>query len=156
SPRDRQEMAFAEQIHLAMELDLPVVVHSRDAHERTVAILEREGGGTVRGVTHCFSGDVGVAERVLELGLHIGIAGPVTYPNAETLRQVATNVPLGRLLVETDSPYLAPQRHRGKRNEPAYVIHVAEMIAALRHLSFGEVADATTENARGLFGLPPP
>ncbi|MEA3402882.1 MAG: TatD family hydrolase [Armatimonadota bacterium] len=154
SPRHRQEMAFVQQIHLALDLDLPLVVHSREAHERTVAILAREGGGELRGVMHCFSGDMAIADRVLDLGLHIGIAGPVTYPNAETLRQVAGHVPLDRLLVETDCPYLAPQRYRGKRNEPAWVMYVAERIAQLRDLSFEELASATTENARELFRIP--
>ncbi len=153
SPRDRQEMAFVEQIHLARELELPLVVHSRHAHERTVAILQREGGGELRGVMHCFSADMGIANRVLALGMHIGIAGPVTYPRAETLRQVARHAPLGRLLVETDSPYLPPQRHRGERNEPAYVMYVAERIAQVRGISFDEVARATSANAAGLFGI---
>ncbi len=153
SPRDRQEMAFVQQIHLARELSLPLIVHSRDAHERTLAILEREGGGELRGVMHCFSGDMAVAERVLALGMHIGIAGPVTYPKSGKLRQVATHVPLERLLVETDCPYLAPQRYRGKRNEPAYVMYVAEEIARLRGLSFDEVARTTAANAAELFGI---
>ena len=156
SPRDRQEMAFVQQIHLARELSLPLVVHSRDAHERTLAILERESGGEVRGVMHCFSGDMAIARRVLALGMHIGIAGPVTYPKSEKLQQVATHVPLERLLVETDCPYLAPQRYRGKRNEPAYVMYVAEEIARLRGLSFDEVARATADNAAALFGIDGP
>jgi len=153
SPRDRQEMAFVQQIHLAREVGLPLVVHSRDAHERTLAILEREGGGAVRGVMHCFSGDMAVAQRVLALGMHLGIAGPVTYPKSGTLQQVATHVPLERLLIETDCPYLAPQRYRGKRNEPAYVMYVAEEVARLRGLSFDEVARATAGNAARLFGI---
>jgi len=153
SPRDRQEMAFVQQIHLARELSLPLIVHSRDAHERTLAILERESGGEVRGVMHCFSGDMAVANRVLALGMHIGIAGPVTYPKSDKLQQVATHVPLERLLVETDCPYLAPQRYRGKRSEPAYVMYVAEEIARLRGLGFDEVARATAANAATLFRI---
>lgn len=155
SPRDVQETAFIHQIHLARELDLPLVVHSRDAHERTLSLLERESGGAVRGVMHCFSGDMDIAERVLALGMYIGIAGPVTYPNAGKLATVATQVPLDRLLVETDCPYLAPQRHRGKRNEPAYVMYVAERIAQLRGMSFDAVARATTANAVALLGVRP-
>lgn len=153
SPRDQQELAFIQQIHLAREVGLPLVVHSRDAHERTLAILERETGGALRGVMHCFSGDMAVAERTLALGMHIGIAGPVTYPNAGKLAQVAAHVPLERLLIETDCPYLTPQRYRGQRNEPAYVMYVAERIAELRGISFDEVARATTANAAGLFGI---
>lgn len=153
SPRDRQEIAFVQQIHLARELDLPLVVHSRDAHERTVNILERESDGQVRGVMHCFSGHSGIARRVLDLGMHIGIAGPVTYPNAGRLRQVVREIPLDRLLVETDCPYLTPQRHRGERNEPAYVMYVAEAVAQLKDVSFDELARATTANVRRLFGL---
>jgi len=153
SPRDRQEMAFIQQIHLARELGLPLVVHSRDAHARTLAILERESEGELRGVMHCFSGDMAIAERTLALGLHIGITGPVTYPKSAKLQQVATHVPLERLLVETDCPYLAPQKYRGKRNEPAHVIYVAERIAQLRGISFDEVARATTANATALFGI---
>lgn len=153
SPRDRQEIAFVQQIGLARELGLPLVVHSRDAHERAMDILERESGGDVRGVMHCFSGDSGIAQRVLDLGMYIGIAGPVTYPNANALRQVVREVPLDRLMVETDSPYLAPQKYRGKRNEPAYVMYVAEAVAETKGVSFDEVARATTENARELFEL---
>ncbi len=153
SPRDRQEMAFVQQIHLARELSLPLIVHSRDAHERTLTILEREGGGEVHGVMHCFSGDMEIARRVLALGMHIGIAGPVTYPKSQKLQQVAAQVPLERLLVETDCPYLAPQRYRGRRNEPAYVMYVAEQIARMRGLSFDEVARMTAENAAALFSL---
>jgi len=153
SPRDQQELAFIQQIHLAREVGLPLVVHSRDAHERTLAILERESGGEVRGVMHCFSGDMAMAERTLALGMHIGIAGPVTYPNAGKLAQVAAHVPLERLLIETDCPYLTPQRYRGQRNEPAYVMYVAERIAELRGISFDELARATTANAAELFGI---
>ena len=153
SPRDQQERAFVQQIHLAREVGLPLVVHSRDAHEQTLALLEREGGGELRGVMHCFSGDMAIAERTLALGLHIGIAGPVTYPSARELAEVAAHVPLDRLLVETDCPYLAPQRYRGQRNEPAYVIYVAERIAELRGISFDEVARATTATVAALFGI---
>lgn len=153
SPRDRQEIAFAQQIQLAQELGLPLVVHSRDAHERTMAILERESGGEVRGVMHCFSGDQAIADRVLALGMHIGIAGPVTYPNARGLREVVGHVPLERLMVETDCPYLTPQKYRGKRNEPAYVMYVAEAVAEVKGLSFDEVARVTSRNTSALFGL---
>ncbi|MFP4249906.1 MAG: TatD family hydrolase [Armatimonadota bacterium] len=153
SPRDRQEIAFVQQIHLAREVGLPLVIHSRDAHARTLDILEREAAG-IPGVMHCFSDHSGIAKRVLDLGMHIGIAGPVTYPNADRLRQVVREVPLDRLLVETDCPYLTPQKHRGERNEPAYVMYVAEQVAKVKHVSFDELAATTTENARRLFDLP--
>jgi TatD DNase family protein len=152
SPRDRQEMAFVQQIDLAREVGLPLVVHSRDAHERTLEILEREAEG-LTGVMHCFSGHSGIAQRVLDLGWYIGIAGPVTYPNAGRLRQVVREVPLDRLLVETDCPYLTPQKYRGKRNEPAYVMYVAEAVAEVTEVSFDEASRVTTQNASALFGL---
>ncbi|MGI5818346.1 MAG: TatD family hydrolase [Armatimonadota bacterium] len=154
SPRDRQEVAFVQQIHLARELDLPLVVHSRDAHARTMEILERESGGEVRGVMHCFSGDRAIADRVLALGMYLGIAGPVTYPNAGRLREVVEHVPLDRLMVETDCPYLTPQKYRGERNEPAYVIYVAEALARVKGVSFDELARVTTANTSALFRLP--
>ncbi|MFW5868722.1 MAG: TatD family hydrolase [Armatimonadota bacterium] len=153
SPRDRQEIAFVQQIHLAREVGLPIVVHSRDAHDRTLEILEREAAG-LPGVMHCFSGDERIAKRVLDMGMHIGIAGPVTYPNADRLREVVRTIPLDRLMVETDCPYLTPQKYRGKRNEPAYVMYVAEAVAQEKDLSFDELAGAAAENARRLFGLP--
>jgi len=152
SPRDQQEIAFIQQIAVAREVDLPIVVHSRDAHSNTLEILEREAAG-MPGVMHCFSGDQQIAERVLDLGMYIGIAGPVTYPNATGLREVVSEVPLDRLLVETDCPYLTPQKYRGERNEPAYVMYVAEAVAEAKVISFDELARATTENARRLFGI---
>jgi TatD DNase family protein len=141
-----------QQIQLARELDLPLVIHSRDAHTRTMEVLEREAAG-MPGVVHCFSGDRRIADRVLDLGMYIGVDGPVTYPNADRLRQVVKHVPLDRLLVETDCPYLTPQKHRGKRNEPAYVMYVAEAVAQVKDVSFDEVARVTTENVRDVFGL---
>ncbi len=156
SPRAAQREAFAVQLAMALELQLPVIVHSRDAHDDTLAILcaaAREWSVALRGVMHCFSGDVGWAQRVVELGFHIGIAGPVTYPRATALAEVVRQAPLERLLVETDSPYLAPQTWRGRRNEPAFVRMVAERVAELRGLSLEEVGCATSANARTLFGL---
>lgn len=153
SPRDQQEIAFVQQIGLARELDLPLVIHSRDAHTRTMEILEREAAG-MSGVVHCFSGDQRIANRVLDLGMYIGVDGPITYPKSDRLREVVRHVPLDRLMVETDCPYLTPQQYRGKRNEPAYVIYVAEAVAQVKGISFDEVARTTTENVRELFGLP--
>ena len=155
SPRDKQEIAFIEQIHLARELGLPLVIHIRDAHSAALTILERESDGYLRGVVHCWSSGLEDAQRALDLGLHIGFTGTVTYPNARNLREVAATVPLDRILIETDSPYLTPHPHRKKvkTNEPAYVKYVAEQIAEARGMMFDEVADATTANARSLFGL---
>jgi len=153
SPRDAQEIAFIEQIHLARELGLPLIVHSRQAHEETLRILRREGGGELRGVMHCFSGDLSFARRCIELGLYIGIAGNVTFPKATKIHTVAGKAPLERLLVETDCPWLAPQQHRGKRNEPAYVRLVAEKVAELRGASFEQIAQATSANARELLSV---
>ena len=154
SPRDAQEIAFIEQIHLARELELPLIVHSRDANREVFRILEREGGGELRGVMHCFSGDLNFARRCIELGLHLGIAGNVTYGNSKQLRTVAARAPLDRLLVETDCPWLVPKPYPRKRNnEPAFVKLVAEKVAELRGISFEEVAEVTSANARGLFGM---
>jgi len=154
SPRDAQEIAFIEQIHLALELDLPLIVHSRDANPDTFRILQREGGGELRGVMHCFSGDLNFARRCIELGLYIGIAGNVTYTNSKQLHTVAAKAPLDRLLVETDSPWLVPKPHRRSGdNEPAFVKLVAEKVAELRGITFEEVAEVTSANARELFGM---
>ncbi len=157
SPREAQRRAFRQQLALADELGLPVVIHDRDSRGEVLNIL----AGWVRtrqsdrppGVIHCFSGDAAQAQRAVKLGFYIGIDGPVTYPNARKLVEVARTVPLERLLIETDAPYLTPEPHRGRRNEPSHVCLVAQRIAELRGLSLAEVARATTENARLLFGL---
>lgn len=154
SPREVQRRVFREQLALAKELGLPVVIHDRDAHGDVLDILRKDGAGPAGGVLHCFAGSLEMAAACLEMGFYISFAGPVTYPNARRPKEVAAAVPLERLLVETDSPYLAPQTHRGKRNEPAYVRYVAEQIAALKGITPEEVARATTANARRLFGLP--
>ncbi len=154
SPRPRQREAFAAQLALAQELELPAIVHSREAHAETLEMLRaaaRRAGVALRGVMHCFSGDLELARAVLDLGFYVGIGGPVTYPTAGGLAEVARLVPLERLLVETDSPYLAPQARRGQRNEPAYVRLVAERVAELRGLPPEEVGRITSDNARALF-----
>jgi TatD DNase family protein len=145
-----QQLLFREQLEMAGELGLPVVIHSREAADDLLAIL-RETGRGVRGVMHCYSGSLEQAHAFLALGLYISIAGPVTYPKAAKTWQVATEVPLDRLLIETDCPWLAPQCHRGQRNEPAYVREVATRIAELRGLSLEQVAQATVQNAHDLF-----
>lgn len=149
SPRQAQAHAFEAQLGLARRLGLPVIIHDREAHEAVLATLQAHA--PVRGVLHSFSGDAQVAEAALALGLHLGFSGPVTFPKADALRQVVAQTPLERLLVETDAPYLAPQAHRGRRNEPAYVRYVAEEVAAVKGLPFEVVAAQTTANAEALF-----
>lgn len=151
APRSAQRQALRDQLDLASELDLPVVIHSRDAHDDTLSILS-DWAGT--GVLHTYAAGTKRLDRVLAMDFYIGISGPVTYAKAEDLRSVAREVPLDRLLIETDCPYLTPEPHRGKRNEPAYVMLVAEAIAKIREDPLQQIADATTENARRLFGLP--
>lgn len=154
SPREQRER-FREQVGLAKDLGLPIVVHTREAPEDTVAILTEEKAGDVGGVFHCFSGNADLARRALDLGFHLSFSGVVTFKNAETLREIARTVPADRLLVETDCPYLAPVPHRGKRNEPAYVRHVAELLAGLRAgtapAAIEEIGRQTSLNARRLF-----
>ena len=146
-----QRTAFARSVALARELALPLVVHVREAHTEAAAILTGEAARDV--VIHCFTGTAVDARRYLDLGFHISVAGIVTFKNAEPLRQAVRSVPLDRLLVETDAPYLAPVPHRGRRNEPAYVRVVAEAVAAVRGEPFAALAEATTANARRLFRL---
>jgi TatD DNase family protein len=158
SPRPSQLEVFQKQLDLAGELDLPVVVHCRQAHEEVYDILngwvKAAPAGSRRGVIHCFSGDIGMARRYIELGFYISLAGSVTYPSAGELVEVARELPLDRLLLETDAPFLAPQAHRGKRNEPAYIALTAEKVAQVRQVSTGVVADAAARNTIGLFRLP--
>lgn len=155
SPRPAQRQAFSQQLALARQLHLPIIVHDREAHADTLAMLREWAAGIAApaGVLHCFSGDVQMAQAVIELGLYLGVDGPVTYKNARQTIEVVRHVPLERLLIETDCPYLTPHPYRGKRNEPAYVRHVAERIAELRDEPLEWVADVTTKNARRLFGL---
>ncbi|MEW6447769.1 MAG: TatD family hydrolase [Bacillota bacterium] len=152
SPRPVQREVFIAQLRLARELGLPVVIHCRDAHGEVYEILKREAAG-LAGVMHCFSGSWEEAKRFLALGFHISIAGPVTFPQSTKLVEVARRVPLDRLLLETDAPYLTPVPHRGKRNEPAYLVHTAQKVAGIRGISLEELASATAENAKRLFRL---
>jgi TatD DNase family protein len=155
SPREEQRAAFRAQLRLARMVELPVIVHSRDAADETLAILEEEWTGSRRGgVFHCFSYDEAVALRAVEIGFHVSFSGIVTFKTAEDLKRAAAAVPLDRILVETDSPFLAPIPHRGKRNEPLFVREVAEEVARLRGLSFDEVCRATSDNFRRLFAVP--
>lgn len=151
SPRDVQQHVFREQIRLAGALRLPIVIHTREAEADTFRILEEEGAHELSGVFHCFTGDRDMAKRVLDIGFYVSLAGIVTFPRALELKEVAKMVPLDRLLVETDSPFLAPVPHRGSRNEPAHVARVAEVIAGLRGTTVEAVATATHENHVRLF-----
>src|SRR3990170_3230929 len=152
SPREVQRRVFAEFIHLARETGLPIVVHERDAAQDVADLLRAEGARKLRGVIHCFTGDYEAACAYLDLGFYISFTGIITFKNANLLREVVRRVPLDRMLVETDSPYLTPVPHRGKRNEPAYVRYIAETIAVIKETSLEEVARLTTENVRKLFG----
>lgn len=153
SPRNSQQDVFVAQLRLALDKGKPVVIHDRDAHAETLAIL-KELAQHWRGVLHCFSGGYEMAIEALELGFDLSFAGPVTFQNARKLHALLPRLPLERLLVETDCPWLAPHPHRGKRNEPAYVRLVAAKIAQLHDVPLEHVAAITTANAEQLFGLP--
>ncbi len=153
SPRSDQKRKFRDMLREAREVDLPVIIHDRDAHEDTLRILSEEWSPDLGGVMHCFSGDLDMANKVIEMGFSISVAGPVTFPKAGALREVIRQIPIEHMLIETDSPYLAPQPMRGKRNEPAYVRHTAEAIAVIKSLSFDDVARITSFNAMQLFGI---
>ena len=153
SPRDVQIDVFKRQLRAARECNLPVIIHTREAETETIEILKSDyEGAERRGVFHCFSGSKDLAMRALDLGFIISFSGIVTFRKAEDLREVAKAVPLDRLLIETDCPYLAPVPHRGKRNEPAYVVEVARFIADVRGMDIDEVAQHTTQNFTHLFG----
>ncbi len=153
SPKELQRKAFIEQIRIARELALPLIVHSRDAEEDTIKILEDEGAEEVGGCVHCFSGSEKMAQRLLEMGFYISFTGIITFPRAEGLREIVRSMPDERVLIETDSPYLSPIPHRGKRCEPAFVVEVARKIAELKGLTLQDVARITTLNAKTLFGM---
>jgi TatD DNase family protein len=150
APRDVQQQVFAAQLALSRKLDRPVIIHTREATDDTFALLKESGG--VRGVFHCFTGDTAMARRALDIGFYISLAGIVTFPKADSLREAARLVPDDRLLVETDSPYLAPVPYRGKRNEPAYVARVIESLAHTRGVDPARLAEQTSTNFGALFG----
>jgi len=156
SSRESQRRIFEFHIRLALDANLPLVVHCREAFEDCLAILQNHAGQSLRGVAHCFTGDIGQAEAFLKLGFCVSFGGIVTFPNAKALREVARRVPLEKVLVETDAPYLAPQARRGKRNEPAYVKYVADALAEIRGISVAEVGEATSANAIRLFEMANP
>ena len=154
SKKENQRKIFQVQLELAQRAELPVIIHDRDAHKEVYAILEKMGKGERKGIIHCFSGDRGLAEAFIALGYYISIPGTVTYKKAGQIKEVAATIPLDRMLVETDAPFLAPVPRRGKRNEPSYVAYTAREIARLRDIPFETVAEQTTRNARTIFGLP--
>lgn len=151
SPPDVQQAVFRAQLQLARSRGLPVVIHTRDAEEDTLRIIQEESQGQLRGVFHCFSGDADAARRALETGFYISIPGIATFPKAEPLRDAIRQLPEGRLLIETDSPYLAPVPYRGKRNEPGYVVRTLELVAELRGVTPDRLGTALVQNFDDLF-----
>ncbi|MFF2854565.1 MULTISPECIES: TatD family hydrolase [unclassified Peribacillus] len=153
SPKDVQMEVFRKQIRLAKKVGLPIIIHNREATADIVNILKEEEASRVGGIMHCFSGSAETALECINMNFYISLGGPVTFKNAKKPKEVAASVPLDRLLIETDCPYLAPHPYRGKRNEPSYVKLVAEQIAEIKQLTLEEVSQATTENAKKLFGI---
>ncbi|CAK6470107.1 TatD family hydrolase [Peribacillus castrilensis] len=153
SPKDVQMEVFRKQIRLAKKVGLPIIIHNREATADIVNILKEEEASRVGGIMHCFSGSAETALDCINMNFYISLGGPVTFKNAKKPKEVAAAVPLDRLLIETDCPYLAPHPYRGKRNEPSYVKLVAEQIAEIKQLTIEEVSQATTENAKKLFGI---
>jgi len=152
SPRAAQETAFRRQIHLARDLGLPIILHTRQSEVEVLDLLEEEGTGGLPGIMHCFSAGPEIAARCFDLGFHVGIGGVLTFKNARELHATVAGLPLDRIVLETDAPYLAPHPHRGKRNEPAYVALVAARLAELHGCGIEEVGAVTTANARAVFG----
>ncbi len=150
SPRDVQIRRFEEQLELAGEIGLPIIIHDRDAHQETLKMLERRKG-THRGVIHCFSGDYRMAEKCLDMGFYISVTGAITFGKSEKLKEVVRQIPVTNLLLETDAPYLTPHPYRGKRNEPAYVIHTARKVAEIKGMSLEELTSLTYQNTKNVF-----
>ncbi|KZE73520.1 hydrolase TatD [Paenibacillus elgii] len=153
SPKDVQDRVFRQQIQLARKVGLPIVIHNRDAHHDVVQTLREEKAAEVGGVMHCYSGSWETAKMCLDMNFYISFGGPVTFKNAKQPKEVLEKVPLDRLLIETDAPYLAPHPYRGKRNESSYVRLVAETAAEIKRISLEELCGITTANAGRLFGL---
>lgn len=153
SPKEVQKDVFRRQIRLARKVNLPIIIHNRDATEDVVTILKEEHVEEVGGIMHCFTGSIEVAKQCMDMNMYISFGGPVTFKKAKKPKEVATELPLDKLLIETDCPYLTPHPFRGKRNEPGYVSYVAEQIAELKGITYEELADITTANAKKLFGI---
>jgi len=154
SPPDQQFKTFRSQLEMAQDLNLPVIIHDRGAHDDILTGLKNMEKGEKKGVIHCFSGDTHMAMALIEMGYYISIPGVVTYKNASQIKEVASSIPLDRMLIETDAPFLAPVPKRGKRNEPLFVTFTAQEIARIRSTEFEKIAIQTSENARFLFNLP--
>lgn len=153
SSREKQIKVFEQQLDIAISLDLPVVIHDRQAHTETLKILSSFKRNRLTGMIHCFSGDYNLAETFMNMGYYISIPGIVTFSNARQIQDVVRRVPLNRLLIETDAPFLAPAPYRGKRNEPSYIYYTAQKVANLRGISFEEVLHHTSKNSCQLFNL---
>lgn len=151
SPRDVQQEVFRQQIRLAKEVDLPIVVHDRDAHGDVLKILQEEK--PEKGIMHCFSGSKEMALECIKLGLYISFAGPLTFKNAKKTVEAAQDIPLEKILIETDCPYLTPHPFRGKRNEPSRVVLVAQKLAEIKNMPLEQIAEITTHNAKNIFSL---
>jgi TatD DNase family protein len=154
--KENQHRAFVAQIGLACQVGKPLVIHTRDAEEDTVSLLKGEGAEVCGGIIHCFSGSSWLAEQALEIGFYLSFSGLLTFPSAASIQEVAREVPLDRILVETDAPYLAPVPNRGKRNEPAYVNNTLRFLAEIRQMEPELLAQVTTENAKRIFRLADP
>lgn len=153
SPKDVQKDVFKQQIALAKYVQMPIIIHNRDATEDVIKVLQEEDAADVGGIMHCYNDSVDYVDTCLQMNFYISLGGPVTFKNAPLPKEVAAHVPLDKLLIETDAPFLAPHPNRGKRNEPAYVAYVAEQIAHIRGISVEEVHKVTTENAKRVFNL---
>jgi len=153
SPRELQRKAFEEQLRIAIDLGLPIIIHDREAHEDILDILRKIGKRERFGVVHCYSGDMELAQQLFDMGFFISIPGTITYKNAAQIRQVAASAPIDRILIETDAPFLAPVPYRGKRNEPAYVAITAQELAKLRKLNETTLAGLLRDNTKNLFGI---
>lgn len=153
SPKDVQKEVFRRQIRLAKKVNMPIIIHNREATEDIIEVLSEENAGEIGGIMHCYNDSAEYVQTFLDMNFYISLGGPVTFKNAPLPKEVAVQVPLNRLLIETDAPFLAPHPNRGKRNEPAYVKLVAEKIAQLREMRFDELGKITTENAFVLFNL---
>ncbi|WP_138420028.1 TatD family hydrolase [Aquibacillus sediminis] len=153
SPKDVQKEVFRKQIRLAKKVEMPIIIHNREATEDIIEVLQEENAAEVGGIMHCYNDSADYVQECLDMNFFISLGGPVTFKNATLPKEVAKVVPLDRLLIETDCPFLAPHPNRGKRNEPAYVKLVAEKIAELREISFEQVSQATTENALKFFNI---
>lgn len=153
SDKETQKKWFGKQIELAKDLDLPFLIHDREAHGDTLAILKEHKSSRMRGIMHCYSGSYEMAKELIKMGFYISFAGPLAFPNSRRLKEAARDIPLEYLLIETDSPYLTPPPNRGKRNEPANVIYVAEEIARLKGLTVEKVIEETGKNGMHVYGI---